>query len=119
MSMAGKRSRCPFASDCDYCAPCPHCGGGRREVTEDCTSCGKCSGVREAVRALNMVQQRTRQATPPCAPATEMAKLQALHGKIEHDSFEAEHCSDPDIDYCRSCDNYEDCFGMYEKKEAT
>lgn len=108
--MAGSTKRCPHANECDYCGSCVTCGEGRRTITVGCGSCESCMGIRAAVHALDEQQQKTRAATP--AMSTEdVARLANLRKRIEHDDFEAKHCSDPDLDFCHTCDNYVDCFG--------
>ncbi len=111
--MAGVTKRCPHANECDYCGSCVTCGEGRRTITVGCASCESCMGIRAAVRALD-TQQQTVRPKPPISTA-DTARLQVLREKIAHDDFEAEHCSDPDPDFCRTCDNYADCFGKYDE----
>jgi hypothetical protein len=67
-------------------------------------------GIKAAVHALDEQQQKTRAATPSMS-SEDAARLANLRKRIEHDDFEAKHCSDPDPDYCHTCDNYADCFG--------
>jgi len=73
-------------------------------------------GIRAAVRALDAHQQTIR---PPLISTADTVKLQVLREKIAHDDFEAEHCSDPDLDYCHTCENYADCFGKDDDEGHT
>jgi len=112
--MTGPTKRCPHANECDYCGSCVTCGEGRRTITVGCGSCESCMGIRAAVHALDEQQQKTRAAMPSMS-TEDAARLANLRKRIEHDDFEAKHCSDPDPDYCHTCDNYADCFGKYDE----